>query len=216
MSQPLKYARQIAYSSEDTLAFSYEMGLKFKDAIGCYCETGTAAGAQVIAMAHAAPRKKIYAFDSYIGIPYPSNRDNQMPGLKMLTEYERTNLPDPGKQILETTGATSVSEESFWSHIRAALGDNHNIETVPGWFEETIPVFAAKIDTISILRLDGDLFNSTWVALHNLFPKCHRGACVIIDDWELPGCQAAVREYFELIGYEPEYHQVSNIRYLYK
>lgn len=213
---PLKYASRIAYSSEQTLAFTYEMGLKYKDSPGVYVESGVAAGAQVIALAHAAPRKRIYAMDSFEGIPLASNRDDQAPGIKFFLDHERTLLPDPGKQELKTSGATAVCQASFWDHIKNAVGSNHNIITVPGWFEETSEYLASQIDSISILRCDGDLYNSTWVVLQHLFPKLHKGAVCIIDDWELPGCQSAVREYFDLIGYEPDYQYVSNICYLYK
>lgn len=213
---PLKYAQRIAYSSEQTLAFSYEMGLKYRDSVGCYVEAGTAAGAQIIALAHGAPKKKIYALDSFMGISLPSNRDDQMPGIRFLSDDERKSLPDPGKQVLESSGATVVSEDDFWQHIESALGDNHNIETVPGWFENTVPAFAKTVGPIAILRLDGDLFNSTWVVLLHLFPHVIKGGCIIVDDIELPGCAAAVKEYFELIGYEPNYKYVSNICYILK
>ena len=216
MNFPIKYAQRIAYSTEETLAFTYEMGLKYRDSQGVYVESGTAAGAQVIALAHAAPKKRIYAMDSFEGIPLASNRDDQAPGIKFFLDHERTMLPDPGKQVLESSGATAVCQAHFWEHIKNALGDNHNIITVPGWFENTAEDLASKIDSISILRCDGDLFNSTWVILQHLFPKCHKGSVIIIDDWELPGCQAACREYFELIGYEPDYKSVSNIKYFFK
>lgn len=212
---PLEYAKQIAYSSEETLMFTYEMAKKFKDAPGVYLETGVAAGAQVIAMAHGAPNKVIYAFDSFQGICLPSNRDDQMPGIKFLTAQEQALLPDPGKQVLETTGATSVSLEDFCAHIFSALGETDKVLYVKGWFEETVPK-ADYIKEIAILRLDGDLYNSTWVCLQHLFPKVIQGGCVIIDDWELPGCRAACDEYFALIGYKPDYKFISNISYFYK
>lgn len=214
----LQYASRICYSTKETLQFSYEMAKKYRrPADGIFVECGVAAGAQVIAMLAGSPGHELWAFDSFQGIPLPSNRDNQLPGLKMLTEYERSNLPDPGKQMLETTGATSVSQADFMNHIRTALDyyEYQSLVIFDGWFEEVLPRLK-KIEPISILRLDGDLYNSTFVCLQYLFPHVLKGGCVIIDDWELPGCQAAVREYFNLIGYEPEYHSVSNVKYLFK
>jgi hypothetical protein len=211
---PLEYAAKIAYSSEETLLFSYKMARKFKDSPGVYCECGVAAGAQIIAMAYGAPNKTIYAFDSFEGIPLPSNRDDQMPGIAMLSKTEQMLLPDPGKQVLESSGATSVSEEDFWNHISDSGLKYPQIFTIKGWFENTVPKFKAA--EISILRLDGDLYNSTWVCLQHLFPKVIPGGCVIIDDWTLPGCQAACKEYFALIGYEPDYKFISTIAYFYK
>lgn len=218
MIDALKYAKQICYSSEQTLEFSYEMAKKYADKAGVYVECGVAAGAQIIAMAKGASNKTIYAFDSFEGIPLPSNRDDQMPGIMMLTESERKALPDPGKQKLESTGATSVSIEDFLNHIKNSGVNLKNIIPVRGWFEDTtagIPK-GHGMDPISILRLDGDLYNSTYVCLQNLYPLVSKGGVVIIDDWQLSGCKAACIDYFESIGYEPEYKSLSNIVYFYK
>lgn len=212
----LDYAKRICYSSEQTLMFSYQMAKKYKDVPGVYVEAGVAAGAQIIAMAAGAPDKVIYAFDSFQGIPWPSNRDDQMPGIRRLTDGEINALPDPGKQVLETSGATSVSEEDFKNHLINAGVDLNNIKIVPGWFEHTVRFFGSQHVNISILRLDGDLYNSTFVCLQHLFPKVIKGGCVIIDDWQLTGCRAACEEYFESIGYKPCYKFISNIAYFYK
>jgi|SRR5688572_16291812 len=214
---PLEYAKQICYSSEETLKFSYDMAVKYKDSPGVYVECGVAAGAQIIAMHSGAPGKLIYAFDSFQGIPLPSNHDDQMPGIRMLSEDERRLLPNPGEQLLETTGATSVSEYDFWQHIDAVFGQKrHNIKAVKGWFEETVPKTKTEIDQIAILRLDGDLYNSTRVCLLHLFPKVIEGGVVIIDDWSLKGCKDACNDYFDLIYRTPDYKFISNIAYFYK
>lgn len=225
---PLHYAQQIAYSSKEVLMFTYAQAVKFKDSPGVYVECGVAAGAQIIAMAYGAPNKTIYAFDSFEGIPLPSNRDDQMPGIAKLTEWEQRALPDPGKQVLESSGATSVSKEDFENHIKmSGINMPDRIFAIEGWFENTAPYFANiekyikgsifehSMD-IAILRLDGDLYNSTWVCLQHLFPKVIQGGCVIIDDWTLQGCQDACKEYFALIGYEPNYQYLDGTAYFFK
>lgn len=216
MRTPIQYAEQIVYSSKAVLNFSYEMGVKFKDSPGIYVECGTAAGAQVIAMSYGAPDKTIYAFDSFEGICLPSNRDDQMPGIRKLKEWEQKALPDPGKQALETTGATAVSLDSFLLHIAQSGVSKDNIIPVVGWFENTIPFYQDGLDDIAILRLDGDLYNSTWVCLLHLFPKVILGGCVIVDDIQLKGCADACKEYFDLIGYTPDYKYIDNVAYFFK
>lgn len=223
---PLDYAKQIAYSTIETLEFTYHQAIRFKDTQGVYVECGVAAGAQIIAMAHGAPNKTVYAFDSFQGICLPSNRDDQMPGIKLLTKQEQGALPNPGDQVLETTGATAVNMADFLNHIKASGIDGSMVIAVAGWFEDILPKFLTAIEPglktfpnafdIAILRLDGDLYNSTWVCLQHLFPKVIKGGCVIVDDWQLPGCRAACDEYFALIGYEPDYKFISNIAYFYK
>lgn len=214
---PLDYAARICYSSREVLQFSYDMGLKYRDSPGVFCECGVAAGAQVIAMAYAAPNKTIYAFDSFCGLPLSSNKDNQAPGLYFFTKSEQAALPDPGKQVLESSGATVVPLADFWDHITNSGVTTKNIVAVEGWFEETVKEFASYNGVkISILRLDADLYNSTYVCLKYLYPKVIKGGCVIVDDIQLPGCKAACDDYFQSIDYKPDYQYVDNIAYFIK
>ena len=195
MEHALQYAERIAYSSKEVLRFTYDMAVKYRDSPGIYIECGCAAGAQIIAMAAGAPNKTIYAFDSFEGIPLPSNKDDQMPGIAYLSKTEQLALPDPGKQELKSSGATVVPLEDFINHLDSALPgrDRKNILPRMGWFEDTVQHFNKPI---SILRLDGDLYNSTYVCLKHLYPKVIKGGIVIIDDWALPGCRQAVYDYF--------------------
>lgn len=220
----LEYAKRISYSTEETLMFTYEMAKKYADSPGCYVEAGVAAGAQIIAMAAGAPKtKRIYALDSFQGIPLPSNRDDQMPGIAMLTEAERKALPDPGKQELVSSGATAVKESDFWKHIHDSGVWSGNIVSIKGWFEKTANEFASVGEPIAILRLDGDLYNSTRVCLEGLHHLVISGGIIIIDDWQLPGCQDAVKDYIgkrriassrhNAMTYVPEIQFVSNIAY---
>jgi len=70
-----------------------------------------------------------------------------------------------------------------------------NVHMVEGWFNETAPAIAQKVQKIAILRLDGDMYGSTWEVLIYLYGKVAVGGYVIIDDYKLPGCRAAVDEF---------------------
>jgi hypothetical protein len=213
MHPALAYARQIAYSSEEVLQFSYDQAVKYKDTPGVYVECGVAAGAQIIAMAAGAPNKTIYAFDSFEGIPLASNKDDQAPGLHFFTKTEQAALPNPGEQVLVSSGATVVSLDDFWGHLSKAFDrqvitnytldtpfmhriGGYDIRAIEGWFEHTLNFWENTIPPISILRLDSDLYNSTYVCLKYLYPKVIKGGLIIIDDWALEGCRAAFRDYF--------------------
>ena len=50
-----------------------------------------------------------------------------------------------------------------------------------GWFETTLP--NAPIEQLAVIRLDGDLYSSTWIALESLYPKLTRGGYLIVDDY---------------------------------
>ena len=214
---PLVYAAQICYSSHEALLLTYELSHKAKHLPGCLVETGVAAGAQIIAMAAACPDKIVYAFDSFNGIPLPSNRDDQMPGIQMLTAWEQKALPDPGKQALVSSGATCVPEDDFWNHIYSAFGKKYgekvNVKAVKGWFEDTVQDFK---EPIALLRLDGDLYNSTFVCLLHLFPRLIEGGILVVDDINLSGCKAACDEYFQLISYTPNFIYAAGVAYLIK
>lgn len=217
MDSPLIYAGRIAYSSKTVLQFSYDQARKYKDIPNtCMVETGVAAGAQIIALAMGSEGKvPIYAIDSYAGIPLPSNRDNQMPGIAFLSKAEQQALPDPGKQALVSSGATVVPLKDVMDHIKNSGVKLDKIYFIEGWFEETLPDF--ECPPISILRLDGDLYNSTYVSLKYLYPKVIKGGLVIVDDIQLPGCKQAVDDYFnDTNQILPGRNWVDNIVYWHK
>jgi len=54
----------------------------------------------------------------------------------------------------------------------------------------------APIERLSLLRLDGDIYESTIVALRALYPKLSPGGFVIVDDYgAVSGCRAAVEDF---------------------
>jgi O-methyltransferase len=68
------------------------------------------------------------------------------------------------------------------------------VRLLPGWFEDTLP--AAPIERLALLRIDGDLYQSTMDALTALEPKVAARGFVIIDDYHgwVP-CRQAVDDY---------------------
>jgi Macrocin-O-methyltransferase (TylF) len=67
------------------------------------------------------------------------------------------------------------------------------VKFLPGWFRDSLP--EAPLDRLAVLRLDGDLYESTMDALENLYPKLSTGGFVIVDDYALPGCRDAVGDF---------------------
>lgn len=65
---------------------------------------------------------------------------------------------------------------------------------VKGYFSETLPHLDAE--AFSVIRLDGDLYESTMDALNCLYPKLSRGGFCIIDDFSsFTDCRNAVESY---------------------
>src|ERR1700731_2962071 len=62
------------------------------------------------------------------------------------------------------------------------------------WFKDTLQ--DAPIDRIAVLRLDGDLYESTIQALDALYPRLSPGGFCVIDDYlSVKACEQAVTDY---------------------
>ena len=72
------------------------------------------------------------------------------------------------------------------------------VQFLQGWFTDTLPT--APIEQLAVLRMDGDLYESTSDALTHLYPKLGAGGFVIIDDYNCESCYQAVHDYRALQG----------------
>jgi len=168
---------------------------------GALVECGVAAGAQIAAMqerniSYPSPRW-IYGFDSFEGIPLASADDDQQPGIagpKPIVFYNDT------RELLKSSGVTVHPKENVLHNMKTWFPSNwDNIVLVKGWFQDTLHLYASvfrHLGGIALLRLDGDLYESTKVSLEQLFPLLNTGGILIVDDWELTGCKKACNEYF--------------------
>jgi O-methyltransferase len=68
------------------------------------------------------------------------------------------------------------------------------VKFLVGWFHETLA--SAPIEQLAILRLDGDMYQSTMDGLRNLYPLLAPGGYLIVDDYgAIPACKQAVLDY---------------------
>lgn len=69
------------------------------------------------------------------------------------------------------------------------------VKFLEGYFRDTLPTISED-QKFSVIRLDGDLYESTKDALVNLYPKLSKGGYCIIDDYySIYNCKMAVDEY---------------------
>jgi O-methyltransferase len=142
---------------------------------GDLVECGTWRGGMSAAMAEAQPGHRSVLFDSYEGLPAFTDKD-----------------PD----VLERQpGVAYEASEEIARAVMQRSGGRYEIRK--GWFDDTVPKYAAEQPTIAVLRLDGDLYASTMVCLTHLFPRVAPGGLVIIDDYggTWSGCTRAVHDY---------------------
>merc|ERR1712187_256049 len=98
-------------------------------------------------------------------------------------------------QHLGRKGTFRSTRDIFEANIKTnGLFGANRINILEGWFNETLP--NAPIKRISFLRLDGDIFASTWQGLNLLYDKLSIGGLIYLDDYgSYSGCKAAVDKY---------------------
>jgi O-methyltransferase len=120
--------------------------------------------------------KKVYVADSFKGLPTP-NADK---------------YPKDLNDIHHTYDFLRISEEDVKSNFSKFNLLDNNVIFLKGWFSETLPNVD---DKFSIIRLDGDMYESTMDALVNLYDKLLINGYVIIDDFSFPACSEAVNDF---------------------
>ena len=101
---------------------------------------------------------------------------------------------------------------SYSTHGRMPATAGH-VQLHQGWFEETLPVFAAQLASpIALLHVDCDLYSSTRTVLQHLGPHLATGSLLVFDDFlAYEGFEehvfraaqeyfSASRQRFELVG----------------
>lgn len=125
--------------------------------------------------------KMLYVADSFDGVP----------------------APDPDKYPVDagdyhyTLDYLKVPQEEVEANFRR-FSLLENVAFVKGLFKDTLHEIDASF---SLIRLDGDLYESTIDSMKALYPKLSIGGYCIIDDWS--GTQTAgpaVRDYMKSIG----------------
>lgn len=109
---------------------------------------------------------------------------------------KRRNAP---KEVLDAQG---VSETKVRDFIVATGYPPDKIHTIKGFVQDTIPEHAPE--RIALLRLDTDMYESTYHELVHLYPRLVSGGILFIDDYPTErGCVKAVEQYFSEAGSRP-------------
>lgn len=118
-----------------------------------------------------------------------------------------------GQQFVKpVTPCNGHSLDAVKSHFaRLGLLDEQ-VVFLKGFFADTLPAAKFKKNSLSLLRLDGDLYDSTMDGLVHLYPKLSKGAFCIVDDYySFDECREAVDEYRAAHGIEAEMVRIDNM-----
>jgi O-methyltransferase len=129
---------------------------------GDLIETGVWRGGATIFMrailkAYGVHDRTVWGADSFAGLP-PPNID-QYPQDKGDLHYTKTRLAVTLEEVRENFARYNLLDDQ--------------VRFLKGWFRETLP--EAPIERLSILRLDGDMYESTMDALRHLYPRVSAG-----------------------------------------
>lgn len=169
-----KRLENLQYCIEDVLA---------RGVPGDLAETGTWRGGASIFMravlrAHGIRDRSVWVADSFAGLPRPDPERFPADAGDRHHEYDFLAVP------LKVVKANFARYDLLDDQVRFLVG----------WFRDTLPT--APIDRLAVLRLDGDMYESTCLALTHLYPKLTRGGYAIIDDYQVvPGCRQAVDDF---------------------
>src|ERR1019366_2947638 len=150
-----------------------------EDAVnGDFCETGVWRGGATIFMAACAKGYcatspcSVWVCDSFEGLPPPNAVD----------------YPVDANDPHHTYKFLAVSQDEVQRNFfRYGLLDS-NVKFLKGFFKDTLP---GPIEKLALLRLDGDMYESTIQVFEALYDKVSPGGFIIVDDYALHGARRA-------------------------
>lgn len=149
---------------------------------GDFIETGVWRGGATIFMrailkAYDVRDKKVWVADSFEGLPVPNEKAYPL---------DKDDIHHTFDELKVTLDAV---KNNFGNYD--LLDDQ--VRFLKGWFKDTLP--SAPIEKLSLVRLDGDMYESTMDAMVNLYPKLSPGGFLIVDDYCIEMCRKAIADY---------------------
>jgi len=158
---------------------------------GDYIETGVWRGGACILMravlaAHGVTDRRVFVADSFEGLPRP---DGQL-------------YPADRRDRLFRFEELAVSEAEVARNFEAYGLLDDQVVFVKGFFRDTLPALSGQ--RFALIRLDGDMYESTMDALTSLYAGLSSGGFAIVDDYGgIKACRKAVHDFLDRIGAAP-------------
>ena len=153
------------------------------DVPGDFIETGVWRGGASIFMralldVHGDTERTVWLADSFAGLPKPDVESYPV---------------DKGNRLWQQGAQLAISLEQVRANFERHGFLDDRVRFLRGWFRDTLPT--APVEHLAILRLDGDMYESTMVALEALYDRLSVGGYVIVDDYALPTCVQAIADF---------------------
>lgn len=180
--RPLHADTMIGFKRLENIEFCFREIIK-NNIPGDFIEAGVWRGGSTIFMKallkdSGINNRAVWVADSFEGLPKPD---------------EKKYIADKG-DTFHTEADLAIPIEVVKKNFEKYDLLDENVKFLKGWFKDTLP--SAPIQSLAILRLDGDMYESTMDGLINLYPKLSKGGFIIIDDWgAMPACKQAVNDY---------------------
>ncbi len=156
---------------------------------GDFIETGVWRGGACIFMravlaAFNITDRTVWVADSFEGLP-PVNAEQYPEDAKCADLSQFSEL--------------AISLEEVQSNFEKYGLLDDQVKFLKGWFRDTLPT--APIEKLSVLRLDGDMYESTMDALNSLYHKVSPGGVIIVDDYNaINACKQAIHDFRDAHG----------------
>ena len=145
------------------------------DVVECGVARGGSSALMALVLRDLESDKTVWAFDTFEGIPAPTEHD---------PDYEIASL---------YTGSFRGDLEEMRANFQK-LGILERFRFVQGRFEDTIP--ESKIRQIALLHIDGDWYSSVKTCLDHLYDRVSPGGVIQIDDYGFwAGAEKATDEF---------------------
>lgn len=171
---------------------------------GDYVECGTFKGNTLIPAALSSDNgRMLFGIDTFEGFPFTEYHLKDLPSyFEVLHSEGKISEDHYQKAKLRTKDFTDLShlENEYFLNVDEVFSNCEqfpNIRLLKGSFDEITPKFEGKI---SVLHLDGDLYQSYLACLVNLYDNIIEGGYIIFDEYyshKYPGARVAVDEFFE-------------------
>ena len=137
----------------------------------------------VIALSGNPHNRSVWLADSFEGLPLPRDPSKDQDYWSKLN-YLKVSL----QQV-----------QLNMAHFQ--LLPSSHIHYCKGYFHDSL--LDCHPSKIALLRMDGDMYESTMDQLYSLYPYISLGGRIIVDDWSIPVCQRAMRDFWSAHNITP-------------